>query len=109
MSMSPAQIVDNVKHKNWKMVAQPGNVGPDAGPALLPLLDDPDSQVRQLAVTCLNDAGGPAARQGLLKELQDRTETVRALAARFLRAHFTAADLPAITQVMTASPDDYIR
>jgi HEAT repeat protein len=107
--MSPAQVVDNVKHKNWGMVEQPGNVGPDAGPALLPLLDDPDSQVRQLTVTCLNEAGGPAARQGLLKELKDRTETVRAAAARFLRAHYAPPDLPAIVDTMNTSPDEYVR
>jgi len=107
--MSPAQVVDSVKHKNWGVVAKPGTVGPDAGPALLPLLDDKDSQVRQLAITCLNAAGGPAARQGLLKGLSDPTETVRAAAARFLRAHSDPADLPAITHVMTTSADEYVR
>ncbi len=107
--MSPAQVVDYVKHKNWSVVAKPGTVGPDAGPALLPLLDDRDSQVRELAVTCLNAAGGPAAREGLLKELHDPTETVRAAAARFLRAHYTVADLPAIASVMDRSPDEYVR
>jgi len=73
--MSPAQIVDYVRHKNWGVVAKPGIVGPDAGPALLQLLTDKDSQVRQLAVACLNAAGGPAASQGLLHELRDPTET----------------------------------
>lgn len=107
--MSPAQVVDYVKHKNWGVVAKPGIVGQDAGPALLPLLDDKDSQVRQLAVTCLDAAGGPAARQGLLKALRDPTETVRAAAARFLRAHYDAADLPAITHMMNTSPDEYVR
>jgi HEAT repeat protein len=107
--MTPAQVVDAVKQKQWSAFAQLGNVGPDAGPALLPLLDDNDSQVRQLAVTVLNQAGGPAAREGLLKELTDRTETVRAAAARFLRRHFTPADLPVVTNTMNTSRDEYIR
>ena len=58
---------------------------------------------------CLNEAGGPAARQGLLKELTDRTETVRAAAARYLRAHYDKADLPAIVNMMNSSADEYIR
>jgi len=107
--MTAAEIVENVKRKNWDILDQPGTVGPDAGPALLPLLDNPDSQVRQLAVACLNAAGGPAAAKGLLKELQDRTETVRAAAARFLRAHYDKADLPEIVRLMSSSTDEYIR
>jgi HEAT repeat protein len=91
------------------VVAKPGIVGPDAGPALLQLLTDKDSQVRQLAVACLNAAGGPAASQGLLHELRDPTETVRAAAARFLRGHYNPTDLPAIANTMNTSPDEYIR
>jgi len=107
--MSPAEVVDYVKQKNWGAVTKPGTVGPESGPALLQLLNDKDSQVRQLAVVCLNAAGGPAAREGLLKELRDPTETVRAAAARFLRARYSAADLPAITNVMNTSADEYVR
>ena len=107
--MDPGQVVENVKQKNWGVVAKPGLVRTDAGPALLRLLDDKDSQVRQLVVTCLDAVGGSAAREGLIKALRDRTETVRAAAARFLRPHFNAADLPTIVNVLDNSPDEYVR
>ena len=106
--MSPTEVTDSVKQKNWS-VAKPGVVGPDAGPALLPLLDSKDSQVRQLTVVCLDLAGSPAARPGLLKELRDPTETVRAEAARLLRKHYDASDLPAIINELNASRDEYVR
>ncbi|HXB72165.1 MAG TPA: HEAT repeat domain-containing protein [Candidatus Acidoferrales bacterium] len=107
--MTPSQVVEHVKQKDWNIAEQPGTVGVDAGPALLPLLNDQDSQVRQLAVTCLNAAGGPSARQGLLKALRDRTDTVRAVAARFLQGHFTVEDVPILHRELSGSSDEYVR
>jgi HEAT repeats len=107
--MTPSQIVERVKQKDWGVLEQPGIVGADAGPALLPLLGDSDPQVRALAVACLNAAGGAAARQGLIKALHDRIETVRAAAARYLHEHYAKEDIPVIQRELTASPDEYVR
>ena len=107
--MTPSQVVEHVKQKDWNIAEQPGNVGADAGPALLPLLDERDPQVRQLAVTCLNTAGGPSAKQGLLRALRDRTDTVRAAAARFLQGHFTKADVSILQRELSVSTDEYVR
>ena len=92
--MTPSEVVERVKRKDRDVMAQPGIIGADAGPALLPLLDSPDPQVRALAIECLNVAGGSAARQGLMKALHDPIETVRGAAARHLSAHYEKQDIP---------------
>jgi hypothetical protein len=107
--MAPDQIVANVKRKNWDLVEEPGRVGPDAVPALLPLLNDPDPQVRELTVQCLAVAGGPAASQGLMKALDDRVETVSAAAVRGLAKHLTPDDGAAMREQMARNPNEYVR
>jgi len=107
--MPPSEVVENVKRKNWDIVEQPGTVGPDAVPALLPLLNDPDTQVRELTVQCLAMAGGPAAVQGLMKALNDRIETVSAAAIRGLARHAGPGEVPALTAQMTSNNNEYVR
>jgi hypothetical protein len=107
--MAPSQVVEYVRHKQWDLVERPGFVGPDSVPALLPLLDDKDPQVRELTVHCLDMAGGPVAAQGLVKALRDRVETVGAAAVRALSKHYTARDLPAIRAEMGRSNNEYVR
>ena len=80
--MSVQQVTAYVQRKDWSILDFPGAIGPDASPALAVLLDDRDAGVRELALTCLNAAGGPAARTGMFKALRDRQDTVRASACR---------------------------
>jgi HEAT repeat protein len=107
--MDPSQIVELVKQKKRVPLQQPGAVRADAAPALMPLLNDPDPQVRELAVLCLDRAGGAAAAQGLLKALDDRIETISAAAVRGLANHYTAAEIPAIRVQMGRNPNEYVR
>ncbi len=107
--MAPQQVADHVKKKDWSVVDNPGVIGSEAGPALLPLLNDPDPQVRELAVYSLNAAGGNAAREGLFKALHDRTDTVRSAACRFLDQRFTPEDVPALEKELSTNPDEYVR
>jgi HEAT repeat protein len=76
---------------------------------LLPLLNDPDNQVRELTVQCLAVAGGPAAVQGLIKALNDRIETVGAAAVRGLARHAGPADVPALAAQMASNNNEYVR
>jgi hypothetical protein len=107
--MAPSQIVEYVKQKKRDMVSRPGVVGPDAVPALLPLLDDPDPQVRELTVHCLDRAGGPAAAQGLMTALNDRIETISAAAVRGLAKNYTPAEIPALRVQMARNTNEYVR
>ena len=107
--MNPAQVADRVKHQDWDILGVPGLFGPEAAPALLPLLNDPNAQVRELAVKCLDQAGGPDAKRGLLKALHDNNELVRATASRLLVRHVTPADVAAIRPELAVGRDEYIR
>jgi HEAT repeat protein len=107
--MAPSDVVTNVKRKNWDIVEQPGTVGPDAVPALLPLLSDPDNQIRELTVQCLAMAGGPAAVEGLMKALNDRIETISAAAVRGLARHAGPGEVPALTAQMASNNNEYVR
>jgi len=107
--MPPQEVVAHVKQKDWKVIDIPGQVGPDAGDALLPLLNDPDLKVRELAVYCLDASGGKAAGQGMLKALRDPSEPVRDAAVRFLERHVTLDDVPALETEVQKNPDAYVR
>ncbi len=107
--MKPSDVAEHVKQKDWNLLMHAGLIGPDSGPTLIPLLENPDSQVRELAVACLAAAGGVPARHGLLKALRDRVETVRAAAARNLAEHYQTEDLPKIESELTSSADPYVR
>lgn len=107
--VAASQIVESVKRKQWAILEQPGLLDPSYVPALVPLLDDPDPQVRELTVQCLAAAGGPAAAQGLMKALDDAVETVGAAAVRGLARHYTAAEIPAIRAQMSTNRNEYVR
>jgi HEAT repeats len=107
--MTSADLVEHVKRRDWDLVMRPGLVDKNAAPALLPLLDDPDSQVRELTLACLNATGGPVAVEGFFKALHDRIDTVRAAAVRYLAAHYRTTDIPAIEKELRSSPDPYVR
>ena len=107
-NMSPQQVVEQVRRKQ-KAILESGGIGADSGPALVGLLKDKDPGVRDLAVRCLDLAGGPAAPEGLLQALEDPIEMTRAAAARFLHTHATAANLPAIRKQLASNHVEYVR
>ena len=108
-TMTPEQVVQSVKRQAWPELSRPGAVPAAAGPALLPLLDDPNPQVRELAVFCLEAAGGPAASKGLMKALNDRTETISAAAARALVNHYAPEDMAEIRRQLSEHPNEVVR
>lgn len=106
--VSPQELVERVKHKDWD-VAEPGLFGPEAVPALLPLLDSSDPQVRQLTVQCLAVAGGPAVKPALLRVLRDDNEMVRAAAVQALPAYAEGADAPTLEEQLSHGRDEFVR
>ena len=107
--MTAAEVVEHVKRKDWDIAEEPGRFGPDAVPALVPLLKDRDLQVRELTVHCIGMAGGPGAAPALLEALNDPVETVSAAAVRELARHFTAAEIPAMRKQLSANTNEYVR
>lgn len=107
--MSSQQIVELIKQKDWDIIEEPGKVGADVAPVILPLLDHEDSEVRELAVHCLNEAGGRAARQGFLKALGDSDDMVWAAACRYLQTNYDKEDLEVLTKQLSSNENEYIR
>jgi hypothetical protein len=108
-TMTVDQVVESVNRLAWPQLTRPGAVPPAAGPALLALLNKPDPQVRELAVFCLDAAGGPSASKGLLAALRDPVETVNAAASRALANHYTSDEIPAIRKEMSEHPNEVVR
>lgn len=107
--MTSEQIVDRIKQKDWTLVEQPGAIGPAAAAAIQTLLKDQDVEVRELAVEALGQAGGPAARKGLIAALKDRNDMVRAAACRHLQRNYDAADVSELTVELGTNPDEFVR
>lgn len=108
-TMTVDQVVESVHRLAWPQLTRPGAVPSAAGPALLPLLNDRDPQVRELAVYCLDAAGGPSASQGLLRAVRDPVETVSAAASRALANHYTDDEIPAIRKEMNEHRNELVR
>ena len=72
--MSTQQVITRILQKDWDMVEVPGAISPDAAPEIIKLLDNPDPEVRELAIYSLNASGGEAAKEGFLKALNDENE-----------------------------------
>lgn len=107
--MSADQVVEAIKTKDWTVVDPPDRIGPEAAEAILPLLDDEDREARELAVHCLDRAGGEKGKEGLLKALRDDYAMARAAAGRFLHAHVDESDLPVLLQELDSNEDEYVR
>jgi len=107
--MSADQVVQAIRTKDWTVVDPPDRIGPEVAEAILPFLDDEDREARELAVHCLDRAGGERAKQGLLKALRDDYAMARAAAARFLHAHVDQPDLAALLQELESNEDEYVR
>ncbi len=77
-------IVEGVRGKDYSVQLVARKSGGQAVPALVPLLRDPDSDVRQLAVHCLAETGDPSAADGLIEALLDPDSQVAMAAAKAL-------------------------
>ncbi len=83
----------NHAHLHTHALAALANMNPEAGGALVGLLNDRDSSVRVLAINALTAERARTAKEGLLKMLGDPSETVRTASAKAL-ARIGAGILP---------------
>ncbi|MDX2150492.1 MAG: HEAT repeat domain-containing protein [Bryobacteraceae bacterium] len=107
--MSPQQVADLVKRNDWRVLDAPQILTPQAGEAILPLVSDPNPNVRELAVNALSLTGGTAAKQGFYRALKDRVETIRAAAMNHLAKSYQAEDLPNLAREFTTNDHEYVR
>lgn len=107
--MDTEQVVQALKDQNWDILSPPGRIPEEAAGAILPFLDDADGAVRELAVCCLDEAGGPQAKQGLLKALHDDSGAARSRAGQYLHKFVDAGDLPVLQRELESNRDEFVR
>lgn len=107
--MESSQIEAMILAKEWKVLDYIGALGESAIPMLSRLLENPDPQVRQLVVLCLEKVPGPKAADLLAKTINDPDEQVRAYAADILLVTPDPSILPAMLSAATRHEDPYIR
>lgn len=89
--------------------AEATRLGPAAESELLPLLGNADPDVRELAVECLGDAGGPAAPLALVRALADPELAVASAAVGGLQRLAAPALAPELLLAFDAARDWMIR
>lgn len=100
---------ETVLERNYGAPAMASGKG-DAGiTSILDLVTHEDRIVRLIAVSCLDEAGGPAASKAMADALLDPDEQVRHLAATCLHGHPDAAMYPKLMQIYDESDDGYVR
>lgn len=109
MPMSAQQVVEHILQKDWDMVETPDAISEEAGPQIIPLLDNDDAQVRELAIYSLNAAGGQAAKDGMLKGLSDSDDMVRSAACKSLLYNYDAKYLPEYVAYLKSDEDEFVR
>lgn len=107
--MEPSQIEAMILAKEWKVLDYIGALGDSAIPMLSRLLKNPDPQVRQLVVLCLEQLKGPQAAGLLAKALEDPDAQVRAYAADMLLHTCEPSTLPVLLSAVISHEDPYIR
>lgn len=80
-------VVQGVRAKDYSVQPLARQTGGAAVDELAKLLRDPDAEVRELAVHCLDEAGGPRAGSALVSALEDADPQVAMAAAKALHRH----------------------
>lgn len=104
-----ADLVAQVRAADPAATIAAREAGTAATPALVPLTHDANAEVREIALLCLAETGGPEAVRALLDRTADDDPTVRAAALRGLHRRATAADGAALLDAATrvADPDTH--
>lgn len=102
-------IVQGVLAKDYGVQLAARGAGGAAVSALLPLLGNPDDEVRQLTVHCLAETGDPRAAGGLASALLDAEPEVAMAAARALHRLATPALAQGLLDAMGQASDPTVR
>jgi len=80
-------LVNQVKEKRPEAQGTASRLGQKGTDVLVPLADDPDPEVRNMALICLGITGGREASEVALKKLKDEDDQVVAQALQVLFKH----------------------
>lgn len=80
-------LVNQVKQKRAEAQGTASRLGQKGTTVLIPLTEDPDPEVRKMALICLGITGGSQASEVALKKLKDEDDQVVAQALQVLYKH----------------------
>jgi HEAT repeat protein len=102
-------LAERVERKDWRVVRDMTGATPDTISAIGQLATSPDREVRVLAISCLDEVGGPVARAAFLNALEDREEDVRDRAVQAIEHHATEHDVERIVAHLKTHSDEFVR
>lgn len=86
-NMNLETLVIQVKARKAEAQATAAKLGPEAAPSLVRLADDPDPEIRGMALVCLGIVGTEHASNIAMKKLTDDEDQVVAQALQVLQRH----------------------
>lgn len=102
-------LVQSILDKDPRATLLVKKVGSAANSELQKLAQHKDQEVREIALLCLNETGGPDAAMTFVRSLRDEDSQVRAVALRGLQRDPDLAVYPALLQTYDNSADSYVR
>lgn len=102
-------LTERILKKDRTAILTARQMGPAANAELTPLLKNADPEVREIAVYCLDETGGPAALQAMASALSDENLQVRGAALQGLQHRADRASYDALLAAYDRSQDAYTR
>lgn len=107
--MSATTLVAQIKAGSPEAQATASSLGQDALPAVTPLVDDADPEVRILALACLNIIGGPMVPTIALRKVGDEDDQVVGEALQVLQGHPPAGHAADLLTLYREAGDGFVR
>jgi HEAT repeat protein len=102
-------LVQKVMAKSRDAIGEARAAGAAASPALLPLVRSEDAEIRELAMWCLAESGGPGAQEALVRGMLDESPGVRAAAMGGVQKGLGPAMAPGLLEALEKSPEPLVR
>lgn len=102
-------LVDQVKKKMPEAQGTASRLGQRGTAILIPLTDDPDPEVRNMALICLGITGGSQASEVALRKLKDKDAQVVAQALQVLYKHAPVGMEKELLEAYLTTEDESIR
>jgi HEAT repeat protein len=104
-----AALSARIREKDWSASLQAREEGLPAAGGLAALTADRDPEIRELALLCLDEIGGPDAERCFAVALLDRHPQVRSAAMRGMLHHATSGSVQALKNAYDQSPEPLVR
>lgn len=103
------RFLERIEGKDWDAVQDARSAGAGAAQRLAELAASDDAELRELALYCLNELGGPIAEGVFVRALGDPREDVRDRAVQFLQTHHAAVDVQTLLAQLDGNSDAFAR